>query len=258
MGHPPSWLRGHQGAAPDTAVMSLGNGCDSPDLAAFQQPQPLCPHVLSRAPVGAHEGHAGSIRTFGLLYQLWHGREQQVWALCKGSLFQSSSLLCPAARCCGARQHLSQDRGCDESARDIGSSEDSQQVPLSSLTASCRYPAQRWWCPGDSAGTRGLYQLFPQGPLIACQSPPQVSRPTRLEHWGGVEEIGASLPAYSPLSLPAAHLQGGAEAGAHPSPAPHLSAQGTAAVFRPATRALGRHLPLLFHSLLGLPWLFYP
>lgn len=60
-------------------------------LAVLQQPQALSPHILSRAPPGVHIRCSSSSRIFGVLFELWHRGEQQLWALSKGSLFQQSS-----------------------------------------------------------------------------------------------------------------------------------------------------------------------
>lgn len=145
------------------------------DLTTFQQPQPWCPHVLPRAPVGTCARRAGSSRTFGLLCQLWHRGEQLVWALCKGSTFQHSSPLCPAVLCCGARWCLSWDCGCDESARDVSSSEDSQQVPPSSLTASCRYPVLTCgvWGRAQGLGGLGCTSSYPRYPRQLTRAHPR-------------------------------------------------------------------------------------
>lgn len=189
------------------------------------------PH-LSRAPVGVHTGHAGSIRALGLLCQLWHRGQQQVWALHKGSpcwCFPSPAQLHRVSQEPVLGQWVQECQG-------IGSWEHSQKIPLFSLTTALRYTVLSWWWLGESMGASGC------GYTSSSPQPSWHLTRSQPEHLGDVEKIRAFLL----LSIPA--LQWGAGIGTQASWASHptVLSQASAAAFMPSRRASRRllhHLP---------------
>lgn len=138
------------------------------DHDVFQQD--LSAHSLSRAPVGAHTRHAGSIRTLGLLYQLWHRGQQQVWALHIGSpcwCFPSPAQLRSAADSTGACPGTVTVRWQQGILPESSSFSPDRllQVHCANLVVT-----------GEQCGGLGLwvYRLFSQALLTSCQCLPHV------------------------------------------------------------------------------------
>lgn len=190
----------------------------APDLTAFQQPQPLSPCILSRAPVSAHARCAGSSRTFGLLFELSCGGEKQLWALSKGSTFQCSSSACLFGA--GEPVSASMVHGHDESRgmSAVGMIlETSSTFPDHFLQVHCAnlVVSGGLWGLGCSSSS-------PRAPQQLTRARPRCLAPGVLSTGEVPRRSGQDSPRAVHPSVSAAQFHWGTEIEAHPGLAPHL------------------------------------